>query len=182
MDKKTALELYTLFRQENSSWLAAHREHSQQYFTLVVAILGVSIAAISQFDTWRAPLILIIMIGPLFNIRLCQIAITMCSRSYQAYLEGISIQSKLEQTIGLTEPRIPPAANQLIQFSKDEYFLPERWLESRHFATAKSFVEESMSKGANQIIKQSFGVLSLLNILVAIGIFVYALLRLFDIV
>ncbi len=177
MDSKTAFELYAIFRQENSSWLAAHREHSQQYLTLIAAILGVSIAAISQFEKWNPLLIFIIMIGPLFNWRLCKVAITMCNRSYQAYLEGLSIQSKLEQTIGLTGPRTLPLENQIAQFPQDAYYLPQRWLETRHFATAKNFVEESMGKGANQVIRQTFEILGLLNFSVALGIFAYAILK-----
>jgi hypothetical protein len=51
MDDQTALELYTLFRQENATWLSSHREHSQQFLTLIAAILGVSIAAVVQLNT-----------------------------------------------------------------------------------------------------------------------------------
>jgi hypothetical protein len=183
MDKNTALELYTLFRQENSLWLGSHREHSQLYFTLVIAILGASIAAISQFISLHPILMAITIIGPIINLFLCQIAITMCDRSYQVYLECISIQSKLEPIIGLTETREQPTENQaLLQFSKDEYYLPERWLNSRRFATAEQFVKQGMDLGANKIIRQTFRILALTNGLVAIGIAIYSLLRIFGIV
>jgi hypothetical protein len=72
MDQKTALELYTLFRQENSAWLSAHREHAQQYFTLVAAILAASIAAISAFPKLESLALTAIVMGLLFNIRLCK--------------------------------------------------------------------------------------------------------------
>ena len=177
MDKKTALELYTLFRQENSLWLGSHREHSQQYFTLVIAILGASIAAVSQFNSFHPLLITIIIAGPLINIQLCRIAITMCDRSYQVYLECISIQSKLEPIIGLTETRdLSPKDDPILQFSKDEHFLPERWLKSRHFASAETFVKQGMNLGANKVIRQTFKVLIFMNGMVAIGIAVYAIL------
>lgn len=183
MDKKTALELYTVFRQENSLWLANYREHSQQYFTLVIAILGASIAAISQAVKLHPLLMITIIIGPLINLLLCRIAITMCDRSYQLYLEGISIQAKLEPIIGLTETRDTVSNNQpIVQFSKDEHFLPERWLKSRHFASAEIFVKHGMNLGANKIIRQTFGVLAFTNGLVAIGIAVYSLLWIIDIV
>jgi hypothetical protein len=183
MDKKTALELYTLFRQENSLWLGNHREHSQQYFTLVIAILGASIAAISQFMTLHPLLIFIIVIGPLINLLLCRIAITMCDRSYQAYLECISIQAKLEPVIGLTETRDLSATDKpILQFAKDEHYLPERWLKTRHFASAETFVKQGMNLGANKIIRQTFKVLAFTNGLVAFGIVVYSLLRLLGIV
>lgn len=175
MDKQTALELYVLFRQENSLWLANHREHSQQYFTLVAAILAASIAAASQLG--QEPLFLaLIGLGPLFNWGLCQIAITMCNRSYQAYLEGISIQAKLEQVIGLTEPRNPPTTNQpRFHFAGDEYFLPERWLRARHFATSEDFVQDGIEKGANQIIKTTFLILGTINFIIAIGVWVWTI-------
>jgi len=181
MDEKTALELYTIFRHENSLWLANYREHSQQYFTLVITILAASIAAISQFDTLAPPLMLLVAVGPLVNLFLCQIAVSTCNRSYQVFLEGISIQAKLEPIIGLTDPRNPPTEYQpVLQFSKDEYFLPERWLQSRHFATATKFVEEGMKKGANRLITRTFQVLALINIAIFLGIVVYGLIRLLE--
>jgi hypothetical protein len=101
---------------------------------------------------------------------------TMCNRSYQAYLEGISIQAKLEPIIGLTDLRTPATATDpLPQFSKDEYYLPERWLKSRHFATAEKFVADGMKKGSNRIIQQTFVVLAFINFVVAIAIAVYTL-------
>jgi hypothetical protein len=169
MDKKTALELYALFRQENALWLQNHREHSQQYFTLIIAILAASITGVSQIQ--EPPFLIVMMYGPLFNLFLCRIGITLCNRSYQAYLEGLSVQAKLEPIIGLTEPRtLPEATEPLPQFSKDEYYLPERWLKSRHFATAERFVEEGKKKGANRIIQETFGILSFINISVVLGI------------
>jgi hypothetical protein len=182
IDKQTALGLYNLFRQENSLWLGKHQQHSQQYFTLIVAILAASIAAISPFSTLHPLLMGLIMIGPLFNVRLCHIATEVCDRAYQAYLEGLSIQSKLEQIIGLTEARNAPTANQqLLQFPKDEYFLPERWLWVRQkFATATEFVDTGMREGANQKIKQTFEVLAKINWMVLAGIAVYAILKLLN--
>jgi hypothetical protein len=180
MDKKTALELYTLFRQENSLWLGSHREHSQQYFTLVIAILGASIAAISKFVDLHPFLMVIVIIGPLINLQLCKIAITMCDRSYQVYLECISIQSKLEPIIGLTETREISSGEQPIpQFPKDEHILPARWLKSRHFASAEVFVKQGMDLGTNKIIRQTFTVLAFTNGLIAIGIAMYSILKFF---
>lgn len=183
MDKNTALELYTFFRQENSLWLGSHREHSQQYFTLVIAILGASIAATSQFVSLPPLLMGIVIIGSLINLFLCKIAITMCDRSYQAYLECISIQSKLEPIIGLTETRKQSTTDQPFpQFSKDEYFLPERWLKSRHFATAELFVKQGLDLGANKIIRQTFRALAITNGLVAFGIATFSFLNFFGVV
>jgi hypothetical protein len=176
MDQKTALELYTLFRQENSAWLSAHREHAQQYFALVAAIFAACIAAIAAFPNLETLPTIAITMGLLFNTLLCRIAITMCNRSYQAYLEGITIQAKLEPIIGLTDPRTPvTATNSLPQFSQDEYYLPERWLESRHFATSEKFVGDGMKKGSNRIIQQTFNVLALINFIMAIAIAIYKL-------
>jgi hypothetical protein len=168
MDKKTALELYTLFRQENSLWLGKHREHSQQYFTLVIAILAASIAAVPSFMTLHRWLLSLIIIGPLINLIFCRIGFFLCDRSYQAYLESISVQAKLEQIIGLTKSRQRARGNLTPVFAEDEHFLPERWLDkSRDFATAGMFVEDKLNKGANKLIKQTFVFLAWLNLAAA---------------
>jgi hypothetical protein len=142
----------------------------------VIAILAASIAAISELSTLEPALILLIAIGPLFSVLLCRLAIRICDRSYWAYLEGISIEAKLEPIIGLTEHgSLPEVTGPLLQFSKDEYFLPDRWVKFRHFATAEKFVEVGKKKGANQIINPAFTTLGSINLLLAIGIVVYTL-------
>ena len=183
MDKKTAMELYAIFRRENSIWLGNHREHSQQYFTLIIAILGASIAVFSQFIISNPFLTLIVIIGPLINILLCRVAVTMCNRSYQLYLENVSILSKLEPIIGLIDSRIQQKEKQtLSQFPKDKSFLPERWLQSRQFDTAKAFVEQGMNVGANKITRRTFAILGFTNGLVAISIAIYCLLIILGII
>ena len=169
MDNQRAFELYTLFRQENTTWLSSHREHSQQFLTLIAAILGVSIAAFVQLSTTpdlvnNNPWVLgLISVGPLVNILLCINAIRMCDRSYQAYLECISIQAKLERKIGLIGKRSTSAKDKVFEFPEDENIVPERWIQTRDFRTSKEFVERYMNRGANLLVRITFGILAVTN-------------------
>ena len=169
MDNQRAFELYTLFRQENATWLSNHREHSQQFLTLVAAILGVSIAAVVQLSTipnlfrdniWVLGLI---SLGPFVNVPLCINAIRMCDRAYQAYLECISIQAKLERRIGLIGKRSTSAKDSIFEFPDDKNIIPDRWIQTRDFRTSKEFVEKYMNKGANLSVRITFGILALTN-------------------
>jgi hypothetical protein len=169
MDNQRAIELYTLFRQENATWLSSHREHSQQFLTLIAAILGVSIAAVVQLSTipnlvsnnsWMLGLI---SVGPFVNVLLCINAIRMCDRSYQAYLECISIQAKLERKIGLIGKRSTSAKDQVLEFPDDKNVVPERWIQTRDFRTTKEFVETYMNRGSNLLVRITFRILALTN-------------------
>ena len=169
MDHQRAFELYRLFRQENATWLSSHREHSQQFLTLVSAILGVSIAALVQLSTmpnlisdniWMLGLI---SLGPFVNVLLCINAIRMCDRAYQAYLECISIQAKLERKIGLIGKRSTSAKDGVLEFPDDKNFIPDRWIQTRDFRTSKEFVGRYMNKGANLSVRITFGILALTN-------------------
>ena len=169
MDDQTALKLYTLFRQENATWLSSHREHSQQFLTLIAAILGVSIAAVVQLNTisdwvsnntWSLGLI---SIGPFVNILLCINAIRMCDRAYQAYLECVSIQAKLEKRIGLIDERLTLTKGKILEFPDDKNIIPGRWIQTRNFRTAKEFVDKNMNKGSNLLVRITFVILALTN-------------------
>ncbi len=169
MDNQKEFGLYTLFRQENATWLSSHREHSQQFLTLIAAILGVSIAAVVQLsttpnlvsnNTWMLGLI---SVGPFINVLLCINAVKMCDRAYQAYLECISIQAKLERKIGLLGKRSTSAKDKVLEFPDDRNIIPERWIQTRDFRTSKEFVEKYMNKGSNLLVRITFGILALTN-------------------
>ena len=169
MDNQRAFELYTLFRQENTTWLSSHREHSQQFLTLIAAILGVSIAAVVQLSTIpnliinNAWMLGLVSVGPFINVLLCINAIRMCDRAYQAYLECISIQAKLERKIGLIGKRSTSAKDTILEFPDDNNIVPERWIRTRDFRTSKEFVERYMNRGANLLVRITFGILALTN-------------------
>jgi hypothetical protein len=209
MDKTNALELYKAFRQENSTWLSSHREHSQQFITLIVAILGASIASAVQLATnpnllpsslpsksllvapFEYPMlsaILLISICLFINTLFCWIAISLCNRSYQAYLECLTIQAKLEPIIGLTAQRQTnslsgtsatsspgTAVTEVIVYPADQTFVPQRWLDGRSkFISAKQFVESNMNKGANQRVRLAFIVLGFFNVVVGVSLALFA--------
>lgn len=169
MDESRAFEIYKIIRGEEAIWLNLHRQYSGQYFTLIAAVFGASLAAIYYFK--GEPWLLAVLIAPMLNILLCCTAIRMCDRFYQRFLEGITIQAKLEPLVGLIEPR-PEAgeASEDSPFPQDKYILPERWLDSRQQPRAFDFVKENMGVGANRVVRWSFRLLIAANVLLAIAI------------
>jgi hypothetical protein len=87
----------------------------------------------------------------------------MCDRAYQAYLECVSIQAKLERRIGLIGERPTLAKGNVLEFPDDKNIIPERWIQTRDFRTAKEFVDKYMSKGSNLLVRITFVVLALTN-------------------
>ena len=172
MDKKDALELYKLFRQEDATWMDSHRDHLHHYATLISAILAASIAAVWQLK--GSVLLLFALIGPIVNIVLCRLGRDMCDRAYRAFLEGISVQAKLEPMIGLVGQR-PPTGDSA-PFAQDEAIVPERWIKGRRdWPTSEQFVSAHMGSSANGTARSTFTLLMYINI-AAVVLIVLALI------
>ena len=165
MDESKALEIYKMIKGEETMWLNLHRQYSQQYFTLIAAIFATSLLATYHFrgEPW---LTLIVLIAPIVNILLSVTAIRMCNRFYQRFLEGITIQAKLEPLIGLTGPR-PDEIEASRSFPEDKHILPERWLTGRKQGKAADFVQQKMGGGSNRLVQASFYLLLVANVAVA---------------
>jgi len=157
LDDDHILELYKLFRNHLHMSIDLHRQHLQHYLTFITAILGATL--VGFFEVSLGWFSLIFLIGPIINISICVLAIKMCDRFYEGMLESITITAKLEDLIGLSKPR----DNKETVYPKDNYFLPERWLKGRDFATSAEFVEENMDGGVNDIARKIFIMLSAVN-------------------
>jgi hypothetical protein len=171
MDENKAFEFYKVLRNEQISWLNLHREHAQHYLTFIAAVFAVTLGAVYQIkdNPW---LLLATAIGPVVNILLCANASQVCDRFYQRFLEGITIEAKLETLLGFTSPRsgIGVSSESSMPFPQDQYILPERWLESRQYGTAAQFVETNMDGGANRLMRRVFRLLLIANIALAVAI------------
>lgn len=171
MDENKAFEFYKLVRSEQISWLNLHREYAQHYSTFIAAVFAVTLGVIYQFkdNPWIS---LAAAIGPVINILLCVNADRVCDRFYQRFLEGITIQAKLEALLDFTSSRsgMGASSESSMPFPQDRYLLPERWLESRQYATAAQFVEANMDAGSNRLVRRIFRLLLVANIGLAVAI------------
>jgi hypothetical protein len=173
MDKNEAFEFYKLLASQQISWLNLHREYAQHHLTFIAAVFAVTLGAIYQFkdNPWLS---LVVAIGPAINILLCANASRVCDRFYRRFLEGITIQTKLEALVDFTSPRsdIGISSESSIPFPEDQYILPERWHESRQYARAAQFVEAKMDGGANRLIRRIFRLLLAANIGLTVAIII----------
>jgi hypothetical protein len=166
LDPEKALELYKVFRTDNASWLRLHREYSQKYVTLITALMVASLGALYQFgnNPWAT---LGIIIGPILNILLSFNAIAACDRYYRQFLEGVTVQAKLEPFIGLRQSRVSEsgAYSCPFPFPQDDEILPIRWLNSRTQSAADSFVQDNVGLGINHQVRRTMRIMIFLNLM-----------------
>lgn len=171
MDENRAFQFYKFLASQQISWLNLHREYAQHHLTFIAAVFAVTLGAIYQFkdNPWLS---LVVAIGPVINILLCANASRVCDRFYRRFLEGITIQTKLEALVGFTSPRsdIDVSRESSIPFPQDRYILPERWHDSRQYARAAQFVEAKMDGGSNRLIRRIFRLLLVANIGLTVAI------------
>lgn len=181
MERKETFEFYKLIRSEEISWLNLHQQYTQQYLKLISAILAISLGALYQFRTIPF-LLIVVIVGPSLNIFLCITAIKMCNRFYQRFLECITIQAKIEPLIGIIYKRKKKKNNTPnFFFPKDEYYFPERWLESRkNHNSSLDFIKNQMRSGSNKYVQLSFRLLLGANILLIIAIIISIIMKIVE--
>jgi hypothetical protein len=169
-DKSTLVDLYRVHVDEQWNALDLHRSYSSQYFALVAAILGASLAAVDHFREQRW-FILAVGMGPLFNAMLCATAIRMCNRFYQRFLEHTTVMAKLESLIGLAAPL--EEEGEAMPFPADKFILPERWIQARDRARSSAeFIQTNMREGSNRVVRWGFIILGGANLVFLVVIVV----------
>jgi hypothetical protein len=175
MDDDRRFELYLAIRSEHVEWLKQHCEHFSHYVTLVMAVLTVTLAGVFQLhQSIVCPLVVgsVASIGFLTNIGLCIVAILVCSRYYQAFLEAVTVMAKLEASLELeTRPSgagRPRGAS--VYFPDDVGLFPSRYGKNRDpHKTEASFVRAAMLKGVNLLVIVTMSLLAFANLVLWVG-------------
>lgn len=165
MKQEMAFELYKLYRDETHINFNHHRGTLQHYLAFSATILGVTIAAIIPM-IGKGIIGLFILAIPALNILICRLAMNMCNRFYSAAIERIMLSAKLEVLLGMNKNIILKNSK---LFPKDETFLPKRWkIDESKFETSEDYIKELSKKGVNKIVRQTFGALIGINIILIV--------------
>jgi hypothetical protein len=167
--------LYLAMRSEHFEALKQHAEHFGHYLTLVMAVLTVTGAAVFELhQSAVCPLVVgaVASIGFVTNIGLCIVAIFVCSRYYEAFLEAVSVMAKLEASLHL-EARPSGAGNSggtSVPFANDADLFPDRYRRDRALHKSEaSFVKAARWKGVNLLVIVTMCLLALANLVVWAG-------------
>ena len=170
MEKNEIITLYISFKDDSKGWLNLHRQHFTQFVTIILAVLAVSIGAFYQFrnEGW---LLLLISFGFFFNAWISCVAIKVCDRFYQRFLEHETIADKLYFLLDKVYKIDPQIKANVNIFQGDSHLFPKRWLDSiKNYKTKTSdkFVKDKMKEGSNRFIRCTFKTLAIANIVIAI--------------
>lgn len=163
-----AIDLYSTYKTKLVASINLHRQHAQHYLAFIAAILVATIAGTIKINELGGYAILLVA-GPILNILLCILAVKMCDRFYEGFLEDVTVTAKLEHEIGLsTESNIKDGH----VFPQDSIFVPERWLtDMKPYASSTDFINTKMKSGSNRINRITFLLLGITNVLLAIFLY-----------
>ena len=165
MKNESLLKLYLAMRSEHVEWISRHSEHFCHYLTLVVAILGVTGAAMYKLyepDAGGTVVGLVGLLGFGANIGLCWVATRACDRFYRRFLESVTVMAKLEASLELDKR---PSVRE-DPFGDDQHWFPQRFYDDRDcHKKGECFVKARMNKGVNWTVRATMGILAILNFL-----------------
>jgi len=175
MDEDKRFNLYLAIRSEHVEFLKQHAEHFSHYLTLVMAVLTVTGAAVFQLHESRvSPLAVgtVAVVGSLINIGLCYVAVKVCSRYYEAFLEAVTVMAKLEEFLhlGLVPPGAERSEGAAFNLGEDGDVFPARYRRDRaRHRTEAGFVKTAKYKGVNLLVMATMGLLTVANLFVYSG-------------
>jgi len=123
------LKLYELAINEEHYFLKEHQTRIDFYFGIVSVLVAGTAAGLFQVSEWYHVAILCAC-SPLLIFTITKIAIDGTFRSYQRFLETVTIRAKIEQELGLTK-RCSGNVNDSDSFWQFEPIIPSRHIESR---------------------------------------------------
>jgi hypothetical protein len=165
MERDRLFELYLSVRSEQVEWMNRHGQNFRYYVTLIAAMLAATLGALYQFRGSPQFSRLAAVLGFGLNAGLCVVAILACNRSYQRFLEAVTITAKLESFLGLdgARPETAVAGKKGRAFPEDTSLLPDRWLKSRDEVSSADFIARKMNRGANLLTRVTMVILFTLN-------------------
>jgi hypothetical protein len=175
MDEDKWFRLYLAMRSEHFEALKQHGEHFSHYLTLVMAVLTVTGAAVFQLHEARVcPVAVggVALTGSVINIALCYVAIKVCNRYYEAFLEAVTVMAKLESSLHLEARPLGAGSSTDASgpFPKDVDLFPGRYRKARaRYSTEARFVRAATCKGVNLLVMLTMGLLALANLVVCLG-------------
>ncbi len=173
--QQQALELYKVEKACLPQWLNLQRAYCQVFFTMIIAIMAASLGGlwhlkqdISSDQIDNTAWYLLVLFGPIVCILLCVVGYLQSDRKFKIYLESVALLAKLEHLIGLRTPRDKGMER---PFVLDDQFMPERWkVAQKDHASAETFVNEQMGRGANRVLRYVFYLLGASNVAFVIWI------------
>ena len=157
------LKIYELIINEEHHYLKEHQTRISFYSGMITAFIAGIIAGIFQASEWFH--FAILLVGPISIFSISKIAIDGAFRSYQRFLESITIRAKIEQELGLVNPRSSKRET-LDSYWQSEPIIPIRHIKSREkFESSESFIENRKTKGYHLWTKRLFYIFQGVSIL-----------------
>ena len=182
MDDKNIQNLYTSFKDDSRGWLGLYRQHFTQFVAIILAVLAGSLTALHNLrgETW---LLLLVSLGPAFNIALSILAMHSCNKYYLRYWEHEIASYKLYGILGIAEEINTRIANDKSLFPLDKHLFPTRWIErASKYKTSDEFAKARMKArdSSNWSIRFTFIVLAIISAIVGMAMLAKACINWFS--
>ena len=167
-DKDALLKLYELIINEEYYYLKAHQSVISFYSGIITLLVAGIVAGIFKASEWYH--LGFLCVGPLLIFMISTIAIAGTFRSYQRFLEAITVRAKIEQELELTM-QCSRNVNRTDLYWQLEPIIPIRHLESRKRCKSSSaFIEDLSKKGYHLWTIRLFRGFQLLSALMFLGL------------
>jgi len=162
------IELFKIVTDEEHHYNGAHQRNIEFYSNLSLALLGVLIAGMIAAS--EAIHYGIIVLGFVIAIFIFFIAKKVIYRSYQRFLETITMRIKIEEDLGLRKSRSKSTSNNTeCEWWQYEPIVAERHTRNmKEYSSSRDYVKGQSGKGVQQLNIQLFNFLIIACTILAI--------------
>ncbi len=174
-NQEHTLRLYDLAVREEHYFLDAHQERVAFYAKVVLLLIAATVVGVFLASQWYH--FAGLCAGPILVYALSNIARDGCLRFYRRYLEAVTHRAKLEQDLGLTQPR-PDAETDGDTYWANEPIIPSRHVTSRkRYRSSEEFLRSSMKRGFHRWTARLFHGFELFSGVAFVGLLFLTILK-----
>jgi hypothetical protein len=157
------LKLYEIVVEEEHHFTKTYQERLAFYSGLITALIAATVAAAFQASEWYH--FAALCAGPVLLLVVSTSGHRATFGLYRRFLEAVTMRAKIEQEMGLTEPR-PVRGDATNTFWASEPIVPTRQLEYRkRRESSKEFVNELLKKGHQEVASLLFRTVAAVSLL-----------------
>lgn len=147
LDRDQLLKLYDLVVREVHYYLDAHQARVAFYAKVVLILICVTVAGVLAASQWYH--FAALCAGPVLTYAVSNLARDACFRFYQRFLEAVTYRAKIEQDLGLTQPRPEEqsAADADAFWAAEPLIAPRHVTSCKRYVSSEEFIRSNMRRG-----------------------------------
>ena len=175
LEQDNLLNIYDLAVREEHYFLDAHQARVAFYAKIILVLIAATVIGVFLASQWYH--FAALCAGPIVIYAVSNIARDGCYRFYRRFLEAVSSRAKIEQDLGLTQPRPENETDEHTYWATEPVVAPRHVTSRKRYRSSEDFIKSSMKRGFHRWTERLFRGFEVLSGVAFMGLLFLTILR-----